>query len=725
MNLSRKTGVLALVVVCAALRTLAPGSAAAQGVRSRILAGMQLDEDDQWWTLRIEFTTPVQQLRHSPASFGDLLEIQLNLVVVSTVDAPFALVRESLRVPPGLSAPVRSIEYDGSMDGGPFLFVRFTRPVEFRVDQEKDFRAVLVRIRRPRPPSRSPLEPPPLPPPADSSRFPAPTPGPGATGVPPLPAEDQAAMDHLLDQAREALTAGELERAILILTKALGYPENPRTPEAKELLGVARQRNGQLAHAKAEYQEYLERYPEGEGAARVRQRLEALVTAREREREKLPEARRTLRNVRFDGYGSLFTSYFRSEALQSELDIDDPVRASDSFSDVFLVGRADHPSWSVQTQLSGSYRYDLAGSTSDFRASTLLLDVGRPDRSLFGIAGRQSMSTRGVLGRFDGGRATWRFLDAWDVTAVGGFPVDTFDQTGVDTSKVFYGLSLGGERLFDAVDGYAFAIGQTAYGVMDRLAVGGELRYASDGQLVLGFVDYDVYYTDLNTAFVLGNFALGDDTQLNLQADYRNTPVLTTANALIGQPVNGLDELRRTFSLDEIRALARDRTAKVATASLGASHRLDETYQLAGDVTLSDFFGTDASGGVVETESTGWELSYFAQVIASDLFLQGGVQTLGLRYFDGNRTDAVSLLWNARLPGFDGLWTNPRLVVSVRNLYDDRRDVLVRPALRFELRRWNARFEAEAGLDALYGLGAAAASDDLGYTLNIGVRIDF
>jgi len=40
-----------------------------------------------------------------------------------------------------------------------------------------------------------------------------------------------------------------------------------------------RERAGQLAQAKAEYQAYLRRYPQGAGADRVRQRLQALAAA--------------------------------------------------------------------------------------------------------------------------------------------------------------------------------------------------------------------------------------------------------------------------------------------------------------------------------------------------------------------------------------------------------------------------------------------------------------
>ena len=42
------------------------------------------------------------------------------------------------------------------------------------------------------------------------------------------------------------------------------------------MLGIARERNGQMAHAKAEYEEYLRRYPEGPAADRIRSRLKAI-----------------------------------------------------------------------------------------------------------------------------------------------------------------------------------------------------------------------------------------------------------------------------------------------------------------------------------------------------------------------------------------------------------------------------------------------------------------
>jgi len=45
-----------------------------------------------------------------------------------------------------------------------------------------------------------------------------------------------------------------------LLSRLVHQPEYPARAEAQELLGLVRERAGQLAQAKAEYQAYLQRY---------------------------------------------------------------------------------------------------------------------------------------------------------------------------------------------------------------------------------------------------------------------------------------------------------------------------------------------------------------------------------------------------------------------------------------------------------------------------------
>ena len=93
---------------------------------------------------------------------------------------------------------------------------------------------------------------------------------------PPLPPEQ---LKQMLADARAALSAHNYPEAITLLTKLQRQPEFPDRARAQELLGLARERSGQLAHAKAEYEEYLRRYPHGEAAERVAYRLKILRAA--------------------------------------------------------------------------------------------------------------------------------------------------------------------------------------------------------------------------------------------------------------------------------------------------------------------------------------------------------------------------------------------------------------------------------------------------------------
>lgn len=103
------------------------------------------------------------------------------------------------------------------------------------------------------------------------------------TALPETTATDTVAADaeagQLLKDARTAITATNYDQAVQVLTKLLAMPANSYSADAQELLGLVRERNGQMAHAKAEYELYLKTYPDGAGADRVRQRLAGLETA--------------------------------------------------------------------------------------------------------------------------------------------------------------------------------------------------------------------------------------------------------------------------------------------------------------------------------------------------------------------------------------------------------------------------------------------------------------
>ena len=547
---------------------------------------------------------------------------------------------------------------------------------------------------------------------------------PPATGQAPTPASE-AAIGLLMDEARVAMTGGDYSRAIQLYTKVLQSPQSRFAPEAQELLGLARERNGQLAHAKAEYEIYLERYPEGEGADRVRQRLAGLVTATAVAQEPLREARAAREEARWDVFGS-FSQFFRF----NELDIEgQPSTTTQNalFSDLTATARRRSADLDVRARFTGGYDLDfLESSESEARVSELYLDGSYRPGGVSGRIGRQNRSTGGVLGRFDGGLFGYRFTPTLLGNVVLGYPVASTND-GIETNRYFYGADLNLGTFADRWDFDVFYIQQQVDSIKDREAVGGELRYFEPRGSVFSLVDYDILYNDLNIFLVVGTWTFPDKTTINVNLDYRNSPTLTTSNALLGQPVRTIEELSGLFTESEIRQLAEDRTAHVSTLTFGASRPLTQQFQLSGDITATKQDGTPASGGVPATPETDWQFLYFLQLAGSSLLKQGDIGILGFRYADLDASDVYTVSLNTRYPVTSNFRINPRLdwIFRDNKLTDSERSTL-RPFLRLEYTwRRQMRFEAEFGADLIEDETATDSLSTRSYFANVGYRIDF
>ena len=688
---------VAILVVLPVGGVLGRGAAAAEAPE-RVLIGVELTRDSEVWQARVEFAIPVRYLRHSPTSRGRLVEIQLEpLAEIRGVDS--GSVAQVLKPPPSPETPLRDLRFEAATSGGPTLVATFSRAVGFSVTQGRDYRSLVIRIAQAKP--------------SNAAR------GAAASG--------DSGPEALMRVARTALVAREYPRAIALYTKILSAAEGAHSREALEYLGLARQRNGQAAHARAEYETYLERYPEGAGAARVRQRLEVLRTARAAPRKKLQGRRRRSRSE-FNLYGSISSTYQRA---QSMADISGATLLDSSqIGDLDVTGTLRRGRFDGRVRFDGYYRYDFLASETGRGSRIRYLNLELRDRihQLAATLGRQPGRGSGLLGRFDGLTLGWRFHDRWKLAGAMGFPQDSFVTNGVQTSRSFYGTSLAVDHVFDRIDGEIYAVGQVIEGEADRIALGAELRYIDTLGSLFATLDYDAYFASLNLAMLSGSLKVTPDTTLNWLVDHRNSPFLTTRNALIGQGVLSIGDLKKTFPIGDIEQLARDRTARTTTVMLGGTQRLTARWQLAGDFTATTYTSTPGSGGVASTAGTGWEYFYFLELLGSDLLLDGDLGRVGLRIFDGAFYKGYTLLLRARIPGPGGLRVSPILSVDYRHHSKARDRLALRPGVRVEYRWRSVVFDSDVRMDWLESVGgglSSSSSDALGYTLYLGLRYDF
>ncbi|HHQ13711.1 MAG TPA: hypothetical protein ENK16_01670, partial [Chromatiales bacterium] len=436
-----------------------------------------------------------------------------------------------------------------------------------------------------------------------------------------LPALDDDALRKLMDDGRNVMLAGDLARAIQIYTRVLQEPENQWSAQAREYLGLARERNGQKAHAIAEYRRYLELYPQSDAAGRVRQRLAGLtaVSAPKLASAGTRSGRRSADEQRWDVYGG-FAQYYRLDQSQFN-DQSSRTNQSSVLSDVDVIARrrGDRLQFSSRATLGNLYDLLSDGPGTSTRVYYLYADLLDDVTGLGLRLGRQSQHKGGVLGRFDGAEFSWQWRPQTRFSFLTGSPVDS-SRDGFNTDRQFYGLSADFLQLFDLFDLNLFYNTETMDGLENRNAIGAEVRYFDQSRSVIANIDYDTSYAELNALTILGNWTLDNRLGFNLLLDKRKSPFLLTRNALIGQQVTSIQDLQQLYTEDEIRALASDRTADMTAVTVGVSTPLFERFQINADITANRLGGTPASGGVAAMPDQGTAFYYSLNLIGSSLF---------------------------------------------------------------------------------------------------------
>jgi hypothetical protein len=712
----------------AALASVAP-SALAQPALDRVLSDATVEEGQHCAVFQVSFNFPVRYLSHFPVSSGDDLRVRIR---AADRDHDSAMQhREAVRPPESQLGHISEIQFDGDRPDGATLSFQFNASTQYRVGQGPDFRSIRVAVNDGvDAASCSPDSHPSLPA--------------AALTIAPRPAQSEApqvdvgAGDPLLTEARSAMTAGDNAHAVQLLTRILEAPDSPSARDAQELLGLARERAGQRAHAHAEYDEYLRRYPSGEGADRVRQRLAALVAMdMPQPRPELRRAGRQERRggVQWEASASLSQIYFRDDATytyESMFGPPSPTTTDQQTNQNELLTALDADvavatnSVHARLRASGAYTNDFRSEGKDESSlSALYLEVGDSQDRFVVRGGRQTRSTSGVFGRFDGGVISLRPTDRIKIDVIGGYPVDTPRDLTFDPHRSFYAASVDyqGEKW----DASIYWLRQMSYGLIDRDAAGLELRYVSDRLNLFALADYDVHYNELNIGLANATFTLPGETTLNLGFDYRKAPMLATINALVGQSVGSLDELRATYTDAEIEQLALDRTAQSTTYFAGIAHPISERFSINVDATLSNLDGTPASGGVPATTPTGQELYASAQIIGTSLFKEGDLGIVGIRYADTSTSVRYGFDLNTRYPVTRALKINPRFRLSYReNKNDDGTQLSARPSFRlnYQMGR-HGSLEADVGAEWQRTSNSSMREESWDYFVTAGYRLDF
>lgn len=711
------------------------GAAAAHG---QVLDTVEVTHDGNNALIRIRFAVLIQYLRHVPVDTGDAIRVYFQ---ITASDDGAGVVEEERRPPTDDLVPRFRVVYPTQPPGVQRrIDILFAKPVTFRLRPE-DNRTLVVTIpltdeQKARlrasaaaaaaitgaPVSGAPTPAAPLPP--------AP---PAPTGAP-SDVDRQGAADYA--EGRAALEGGDYERATLALNRLLNLPPNAYTQAGQELIGVAREKAGETAKARAEYELYLKLYPEGPGAQRIRERLAGLGPI-------APPAGAAAARVptpiepATTYWGSISQYYYggQSQATTTTTTITPATGAttidtakitatdqSQLITNVDLTARYRSENWDNRAVVRDSYNANfLNHGNSQNRLTALYGETRYLPWQLLGRFGRQSGTSGGILGLFDGAYASWGFRPGWRANAVVGQPVDP----AFGTDKTFYGASVDADNLAGRFSGNLFAIRQTVDGHEDRLGVGGELRYFDAERNVYSLFDYDPTFGAVNIGMVQGTWQFPTATTLNFIADYRRTPTLQLTNALVANPTSSIDSLVQTYGLSSVRDLAKALTPISKVYLVGVTQLLSPKWQLGFDFRVSSLDGTPAVQSLPASPGTGNIYTYTLQAIGNSLTKYQDILVVNGSALRGDLFDAWLLGLDYRFVVLQNLTIEP--LFKYYRQEDNKGITLTRtsPGLRLAYRiRERFTLESEFDLERSHQVGPLIDDDVTRRFFYVGWRWD-
>jgi len=541
------------------------------------------------------------------------------------------------------------------------------------------------------PPPAATATPPPTPAPAPAAAADSPA---GATPAPASAADVATQAAALLAAAKAADAAQDSTTALDKLNLLLNLPSNPSTREAQALAGDIRARTGDSTRARAEYETFLQLYPSGPDADRVRAALARLPAAAPASVAP-PKASPTVEPAStlagsvgafyYGGAPKVRTQEFQDSPISGlpELTGDNTLSGTDQsllLSNVDLNWRYRDADTDMRFVFRDAYSADLKFSEkSKNRMSALYFEHRSLSAGTSVRLGRQSPTGGGILNRYDGVQAAYTVAPKWRINAAAGIPTEKL----LDSKRSFYGVWVDADALTPQISGSLYYNKQLIDSETDRSAIGTEMRFFSGGVSANGILDYDEAIRGVNIASLQGTWQMEDNSVVNVLLDRRKTPLLALGNALFfqdpTQPLSTrLRDLLAGSTLDGLRQRVRSTTSNTIQGLVGATAPFNANWQVGADIRLTDV----------------GEIQPVADILPSG---QGrnrstaiGGQLIGTNLYSSRDTHVISASWQ-RGTSYNLTGTGPGTLrysgklISYNNSSQVTEALLLEPSLRFYL----------------------------------------
>lgn len=668
----------------------------------------------------ISFGTRMNYLRHFPYAVGTVLQIQLRAdqlvdlepLTSATSSRIDTRRRESLAPATRLDEPLSFVTYEGNVPGGPYLTVRFKWAVSFTVQEGSDGRSIEIRAERYRTQLSTQLY-----------------------GENKISGDPQ--LDRAMSDALKALGADDNARAIVLLDRLLKMPPHAYTQQAKELMGVARDRRGELERARIEYLEFLRLYPGTPAARRVNERLSDLEMRRNETPPSFatpaPEAQ-TIAAEPAAGVPAV-SGQWSQNYLHDNTDLADntTIKSTTLSSSFNSTLRADTERFSYLGFTDMVQTHSLGHDAKERPAiNALYLQVNQKNAGHSATLGRQYNSESGLLGRYDGLTLDLKADAGYRISGTVAHPAEPLPDTA-QAERLGYGIAWRSDALFRALQSSVYYGEQTIEGLRDRHAIGSNLRYSGDVYSMNASVDFDLSFNAFNVLTLGTGRRIGSTDRMDLTYDQRVAPQWLLSSALLNEQIDDFGDLTAQVPRTEIFNKAKQLPIVTRRLTLSLVKLLGTSTWLFADAYVVTSDARDAVNMLTNLSTYaalpayGPEYFYSAQTITSDFWFPGNAQTFGVRWSTGAHRDTQMLLARADASIAERWRVGPRVQIDRSHAWSDD-SVELKPSIGCKLEyRFGERVRLDG--DLTYEQATTQGINPSGgysrFALYFGYRVEF
>lgn len=513
--------------------------------------------------IKISFAIPVHYVSHNPVKRGQELSIQLRFNKREVPDVSQLPLLQSMTPHADAAVPVEEILYT-TENSIPTLTIKFTRVMDFSVSQVMGITSLLVFLPETfNGPESAEPEP-------DKAQ-------PKAGSAPDMMAMTPERLDAIYRNGQRALREGDNPAAIRIFTSLLSLEKHQHTEVSLELLALARQRNGQIAHAKALYEEYLEKYPKSKNNDRIKQRLADLDQERSQPQQPLKKSEETRKSklVGSSFANASLAQYYNFAHVDSKQQ-GAQVQARSIDTQVTFNHRYRTSAFDWRNVFVGGIEQDiLKDKTRGFEVGKLYSKYKSAMSGVYSSVGRQQSNVPGVIGRYDGFSLGADASEHTRTNMVVGYPVDIANKGTIDTSKRFRVFNVEFIELWKGGSISPFVATQTTDGFESRAAFGAESRYVHDSGDIYLLLEYDRIFSELTSAIFQGKYLIGKHSHVSLALDnIKRIDLEQSLSAFTTQ------EAKDKFSYEDLKVFAEGKTGATESIRMEYGHEFSDVLNI-------------------------------------------------------------------------------------------------------------------------------------------------